>query len=166
MILRLRDLVRLNDENGRLSIALTPMARDLMKRFDYFDISIEHGEHVVAVRLTDSEEAVIVVIERWFGRYAMVVDAYYEHIDYMVVPVDELMELPVAEVGESLSVGVPASALLRYGLGNVVRGRYDVVKVMKLGSSRAVPVKTIELGKYVKRYVIEAGRIECFEALR
>jgi len=39
----------------------------------------------------------------------------------------------------------------------------NVVKVMKLGNSRAVPVRTIELGKHVKRYVVESGRLECFE---
>jgi len=39
----------------------------------------------------------------------------------------------------------------------------NIVKVMKLGNSRAVPVRTIELGKHVKRYVIEPEKLECFE---
>jgi len=61
---------------------------------------------------------------------------------------------------EELATNHPYVAIA-VALRNIYPDR--VVKVMKLGNSKAVPVRTIELGEHVRRYIIDHGRLECFE---
>ena len=163
----LGDLVDIGIDEDMYIVCAEPTAlcRELLGTDPSFSIDIDMSRTTLTITLSDSDCLIHIVIDRLFPDTAFVVESYHDEHEYMVIPLRKLLRIPIVTIENgTITVGLDPEHLRRYGIGFIKGFGSDVVTAIEVGEKLAAPLKTLRK-RLLKRYVVERGKCECFEAL-